>query len=38
MFFASDFSRGLFGSLGSVFVAATLLAAAIVPAMSGLAA
>ncbi len=31
--FVSEFSRSLFGSFGSVFVAATLLAAAIVPSM-----
>lgn len=33
MFFASDLSRSLFGVVGSVFVAATLLAAAVVPAI-----
>lgn len=38
MTFASDFTRGLFGSVGALFVAATLVAAAILPAMTGLAA
>lgn len=33
MFFASDFGRSLFGSFASVFVAATLLAAAIMPSI-----
>ncbi len=33
MFFASDFGRSLFVSFGSVFVAATLLAAAIAPSI-----
>lgn len=33
MYFASDFGRSLFGVFGSVFVAATLLAAAVVPAI-----
>lgn len=36
--FASDFTRGLLGSVGSLFVAATLLAAAILPSMTGFAA
>jgi len=33
MFYASDLGRSLFVSLGSVFVAATLLAAAIMPSI-----
>lgn len=33
MFFASDFGRSLFASFGAVFVAATLIAAAIVPSI-----
>lgn len=37
MYLASDFTRGLLGSVGALFVAATLVAAAIMPAMSGLA-
>lgn len=35
MGFASEFGRSFFGSVGSLFVAATLLAAAIVPSMTG---
>ncbi len=35
MFFSSDFSRSLVGSLGALFLGATFLIAAVGPSMNG---